>query len=318
MMGVLVAVVASMSPKPLSTTAAYTAPAAQVSTTAPMTVLPSVPTHRAAHVGTRTQVLDSVSARLPTRAPPSSSDLTPVAGPSRSPTQLWGLIAMGCGLMSVAAFTKLRLSRPSTHHSLEAQHMVMAASIGAKSWGRREVISSAVGAGLLLSSPRVRAEEGESATALCDASCMADFAKAPVTTTASGLQYRDLVVGDGLQAVQGQGVTFHLVAQMPSGRIFINTLEKGIPLDARLGTESIAPVGLDEGLSTMKVGGIRRIYCPGELAYTLIPTVGIYGTKSKPSKPPAPPGEPVIFDVQLLLLPGVEAEEEEGEFDFAF
>ena len=55
--------------------------------------------------------------------------------------------------------------------------------------------------------------------------------------------------------------------------------------------------GLDEGLGSMKVGGIRRLYIPGNLAFPK-------GLASGPGRPRVPPKTPVVFDVELVYVPG--------------
>lgn len=60
--------------------------------------------------------------------------------------------------------------------------------------------------------------------------------------------------------------------------------------------------GLDEGLATMRTGGIRRLYIPGPLAFPK-------GLPSAPGRPRIPPGSPVVFDVQLVYIPGFEDED---------
>ena len=105
-------------------------------------------------------------------------------------------------------------------------------------------------------------------------------------------------------------VTFDLVATNPAnGKTFVNTLEKGKPIDNRVGTDSMVK-GLDEALTTMKAGGVRRVYCPGELAYQT-------PLKAAPGSPAVPAKAPIIFDVALLLVPGLEEEDQSGANEFA-
>lgn len=85
------------------------------------------------------------------------------------------------------------------------------------------------------------------------------------------------------------------------GRSFYNSLDKGSPDDIRVGAEQVIP-GLDEGLMDMRVGGIRRLYIPGELSFPK-------GLPSGPGRPRVPPASPVIFDVQLLYIPGLSDED---------
>jgi peptidylprolyl isomerase len=86
------------------------------------------------------------------------------------------------------------------------------------------------------------------------------------------------------------------------GKIFSNSLEKGTPYDIRVGTGQVV-AGLDEGLKTMRAGGIRRVYVPGNLSFPK-------GLPSGPGRPRVPPASPVIFDVQLLYIPGLDMEDE--------
>lgn len=95
-------------------------------------------------------------------------------------------------------------------------------------------------------------------------------------------------------------VVVDYVAMTEDGRIFDNSVEKGKPYDIRVvdsSEEAEVIKGLNEGLKSMRPGGVRRLYIPGELSFPK-------GLPSGPGRPRVPPASPVIFDVQLLLLPG--------------
>ena len=53
----------------------------------------------------------------------------------------------------------------------------------------------------------------------------------------------------------------------------------------------------------MKPGGVRRLFIPGPLSFPK-------GLKAAAGRPTVPANSPVIFDVQLLYIPGLEDEEE--------
>lgn len=52
----------------------------------------------------------------------------------------------------------------------------------------------------------------------------------------------------------------------------------------------------------MQPGGLRRLFVPGELAFPK-------NLKAAPGRPAIPAFTPVIFDVQLLYIPGLEFDE---------
>ena len=64
----------------------------------------------------------------------------------------------------------------------------------------------------------------------------------------------------------------------------------------RYGVGQVIP-GLDVGLKTMRSGGVRRMYIPGEQAFPK-------GVAAAAGRPKVPPSTPVIFDVALLYIPG--------------
>ncbi|TMW99652.1 hypothetical protein EJD97_002222 [Solanum chilense] len=137
---------------------------------------------------------------------------------------------------------------------------------------------------------------------LCDATCEKELENVPMVTTESGLQYKDIKVGQGPSPPVGFQVAANYVAMVPSGQIFDSSLEKGRPYIFRVGADQVIK-GLDEGILSMKVGGLRRLYVPGSLAFPK-------GLISAPGRPRVAPNSPLVFDVSLEFIPGLESDEE--------
>jgi FKBP-type peptidyl-prolyl cis-trans isomerase len=106
-------------------------------------------------------------------------------------------------------------------------------------------------------------------------------------TTASGLKYIDEVVGTGASPTTGQNVTVHYTGTLENGTKFDSSVDKGQPYTFRLGVDGVIQ-GWVEGLTTMKVGGKRRLIIPAKLGY------GAAG------KGTIPPNATLIFDLELL------------------
>ncbi|KAG2438706.1 hypothetical protein HXX76_005252 [Chlamydomonas incerta] len=136
---------------------------------------------------------------------------------------------------------------------------------------------------------------------ICDTECSAKLESVPEVSLPSGLKYKDIVVGNGPTPPVGFQVVAHYVAMTPNLRVFDSSLDKGKPYDIRVGAGQVIK-GLDDGLLDMKAGGIRRLYIPGDMAFPK-------GLKAAPGRPAVPPSTPVVFDVQLLYIPGLEADE---------
>jgi len=142
----------------------------------------------------------------------------------------------------------------------------------------------------------------EEVKVLCDAECVESLDSIEMVTTPSGLQYKDIIVGDGEMPPIGFQVVADYVAMNEKGLIFDNSVEKGKPNDIRLtGDPESATViaGLDEGMLSMRSGGLRRLYIPGNLAFPK-------GLASAPGRPKIAPNSPVVFDVKLLYIPGLD------------
>ncbi|KAJ9178317.1 hypothetical protein P3X46_010211 [Hevea brasiliensis] len=136
---------------------------------------------------------------------------------------------------------------------------------------------------------------------LCDDTCEKELENVPMVTTESGLQYKDIKVGEGPTPPIGFQVAANYVAMIPSGQIFDSSLEKGQLYIFRVGSGQVIK-GLDEGILSMKTGGKRRLYIPGSLAFPK-------GLTSAPGRPRVAANSPVIFDVSLEYVPGLESEE---------
>jgi FKBP-type peptidyl-prolyl cis-trans isomerase len=110
----------------------------------------------------------------------------------------------------------------------------------------------------------------------------------PPTTTASGLQYWDIVVGTGTTAVAGNLVSVHYTGWLTSGEKFDSSVDRGQPFSFPLGAGQVIK-GWDEGVAGMKVGGKRQLRIPPELGYGAGGAGGVI-----------PGNATLIFDVELL------------------
>ena len=120
---------------------------------------------------------------------------------------------------------------------------------------------------------------------------MTEVDEADYITTDSGLQYYDIVEGDGPMPEEGQIVVVHYTGWLEDGTKFDSSLDRGQPFTFPLGQGSVI-AGWDEGVATMKVGGMRQLRIPADLAY------GDTGSGT------IPPGATLIFDVELLDVQG--------------
>jgi FKBP-type peptidyl-prolyl cis-trans isomerase FkpA len=89
---------------------------------------------------------------------------------------------------------------------------------------------------------------------------------ANAVTTASGLKYEDLRVGDGAEAKAGDTVTVNYTGWLADGTKFDSSLDRGQTFDFKLGSGGVIK-GWDEGVAGMKVNGIRLLIIPPDLAY---------------------------------------------------
>jgi FKBP-type peptidyl-prolyl cis-trans isomerase len=106
-------------------------------------------------------------------------------------------------------------------------------------------------------------------------------------TTASGLQYWDLKVGDGTTAASGDIVRVHYTGWLTDGSKFDSSYDHGEPLRFWLGKGNVIK-GWDEGVAGMKVGGKRQLHIPARLGY------GAHGSGRIPAN------ADLVFDVELV------------------
>ena len=129
--------------------------------------------------------------------------------------------------------------------------------------------------------------------------------------TSSGLEYKDIIVGEGDSPEVGDKVVVHYTGTLEDGTKFDSSKDRGQPFEFAIGVGRVIR-GWDEGVITMKPGGNRILTIPSDLAY------GERGAGKL-----IPPGATLIFDVELIevkkkfidtdfSLPGEEIKTESG------
>ena len=103
-----------------------------------------------------------------------------------------------------------------------------------------------------------------------------------------GVTVRDVKIGEGPEAQDGQLAVIHYIAQLPDGTIVANTFDTGdmqvVPLD---GAEPLP--GLRKAIIGMQQGGVRRVELSAEQAF---------GAQGNP--PLVPADTPMVFEVELM------------------
>jgi len=130
-----------------------------------------------------------------------------------------------------------------------------------------------------------QAEEGGKNKAAGEKFLADNKAKDGVKTTASGLQYKVVKMGDGPKPAATDKVTVHYTGTLIDGKKFDSSVDRGQPATFPLNG---VIKGWTEGLQLMATGSKFQFFIPPDLAYGLNapPSIG--------------PNQVLVFDVELL------------------
>ena len=103
------------------------------------------------------------------------------------------------------------------------------------------------------------------------------------------LLVEELQAGEGVRAEQGDTLTVHYVGTLEDGTQFDSSRDHGTPFEFQFGAGQVIS-GWDLGLGGMRVGGMRKLTIPAELAY------------GEQERPGIPPNSTLIFEVELLTI----------------
>lgn len=121
-----------------------------------------------------------------------------------------------------------------------------------------------------------------------DAQTPDSVARSAWVRTASGLEYRVAVAGNGRQVQRGDTVTIHEALSLPDGRVVFDSRQApNKAVTFTLGAKHVIP-GVEEGVTGMRVGERRYLRVPPALD----------GRKFDPAF--IPPTATRLYDIELL------------------
>ncbi len=107
-------------------------------------------------------------------------------------------------------------------------------------------------------------------------------------TTESKLTYETIKPGSGPEIKSGQLAKVHYVGTLLDGKKFDSSRDRGEPYEFRVGVSQVIQ-GWHQGVVGMKVGEVRKLTIPPDLAY---------GPQGQP--PVIPPNATLVFEIELL------------------
>lgn len=113
------------------------------------------------------------------------------------------------------------------------------------------------------------------------------FTPAPTFGPVTELNIDDTKTGTGAEVKSGDTITVNYIGRLTNGTVFDTSVGRQ-PFSTVIGTGQVIK-GWDQGILGMKVGGIRRLIIPPDLAY------GSQGAGGS-----IPPNATLIFDIELL------------------
>ena len=103
------------------------------------------------------------------------------------------------------------------------------------------------------------------------------------------LEIIDIIPGDGAEVPAGATITAHYTGALcKNGIIFQSSHDMGRPLT--FGLDQVIQ-GWTEGVPGMKVGGMRRLIIPSEMAYGLVRAASNI-----------PPNSDLVFDIEIVAI----------------
>jgi len=108
--------------------------------------------------------------------------------------------------------------------------------------------------------------------------------------TKSGLRYKIIKKGDGVQPEKGQTVAVHYKGMLSDGSVFDDSYKRKAPIEFPIGKGNVI-AGWDEGIMLLNKGDKARFVIPSNLAY------GEQGAGAD-----IPPNATLIFDVELMEI----------------
>lgn len=106
--------------------------------------------------------------------------------------------------------------------------------------------------------------------------------------TVNELETVDVTVGDGAEAVAGKSVSVLYRGELMDGTVFDSAEDAASPFIFNLGAGEVIE-GWDSGVEGMKVGGVRKLTIPGDMAYGPSGVPGVI-----------PGNATLVFEVTLL------------------
>ena len=117
-------------------------------------------------------------------------------------------------------------------------------------------------------------------------------AESAYTVTESGLKFFDIREGTGEMPGLGFNVAVHFEGWLEDGTKFDSSRDSGERFIFPIGAGRVIP-GWDEGVSTMRFGGLRQLVIPPALGYG---STGTAGGR-------IPPNATLIFEIELFPPP---------------